>query len=311
MGNVVRIVRKKSLSWQEILVQFLTFKRADGRAPRTLKDYQVHIEHFYRTCPDAWENPRSSVLAYLSRYENPNTFNLRHKDLKIWFDWLMEEGLFPGEQHPLRGIKKRKYQNRVVDIPTDTLRALLDAPNTSTYVGLRDKALMLLQVDTGIRPGEALQLMETDFDMVSLVVHIPAHIAKTRERRSMPFSATTAESLQRLLRVRPKDWEVSPVFCSSSGDSLSVNSWGHIVREYSKKIGATVTPYHLRHCFALSFLRNGGNVFSLQKLLGHSTLAMTQKYLALSMEDLKKAHAAASPVNALLPKKKRLGKVQS
>lgn len=311
MGNVVRIVRKGGYSWQELLMQFLTFKRADGRAPRTLKDYQAHISHFYRTRPEAWENPRPAVMAYLSQYENNNTFNLRYKNLKLWFDWLMAEGLFPGDQHPLRGISKRKYQNRVVDIPATTLKALLDAPDTSTYAGLRDRALILLQMDTGVRPGEALNLMETDLDMASLLVHIPAHIAKTRERRSMPFSATTADALQRLLRARPEGWKNSPVFCSCSGDILNVNSWGHTLRGYSEKIGAKVTPYMLRHCFALSFLRNGGNVFSLQKLLGHSTLAMTQKYLALSMEDLQKAHAAASPVNSLVPKKKRAGKVQT
>lgn len=311
MGNVVRIVRKGSLSWQELLMQFLTFKRADGRAPRTLKDYQAHISHFYQTCPEAWENPRSSVLAYLSRYENPSTYNLRFAYFKVWFDWLMTEGLFPGDRHPLAGLKKRKPKGRVVNIPASTLKALLAAPDTATYVGLRDRTLILLQVDTGIRPGEALNLMETDLDMASLVVHIPAHIAKTRERRSMPFSATTAEALQKLLRVRPEEWEGAPVFCSSSGESMYPSSWNHRVRGYAEKIGADITPYHLRHYFALSFLRNGGNVFSLQKLLGHSTLTMTQKYLALSMEDLQKAHAVASPVNALLPKKKRLGKVQS
>jgi site-specific recombinase XerD len=249
-------------------------------------------------------------MAYLSRYENPSTYNLRLAYLKVWFDWLMAEGLFTGEHHPLRGISKRKYQNRVVDIPAATLKALLDAPDTSTYAGLRDRALMLLQIDTGVRPGEALSLMETDLDMASMVVHVPAHVSKTRERRSMPFSATTADALQRLLRVRPEEWKESPVFCSCSGEHMYPSSWNHRIKGYGEKIGAEITPYMLRHCFALSFLRNGGNVFSLQKLLGHSTLAMTQKYLALSMEDLQKAHAAASPVNALIPKKKKMGKVQ-
>jgi site-specific recombinase XerD len=291
-------------------MQFLTFKRADGRAPRTLKDYQEHISFFYRSYPDAWEQPRPAVMAYLSRYENPSTYNLRLAYLKVWFDWLMAEGLFPGDRHPLMGLKKRKPQGRVVDIPAATLKALLDAPDTSTYAGLRDRALMLLQIDTGVRPGEALSLMETDLDMASMVVHVPAHVSKTRERRSMPFSATTADALQRLLRVRPEEWKESPVFCSCSGEHMYPSSWNHRIKGYGEKIGAEITPYMLRHCFALSFLRNGGNVFSLQKLLGHSTLAMTQKYLALSMEDLQKAHAAASPVNALIPKKKKMGKVQ-
>jgi site-specific recombinase XerD len=80
---------------------------------------------------------------------------------------------------------------------------------------------------------------------------------------------------------------------------------------YSKRIGIKVRPYDLRHSFALNFLRNGGNVFALQKLMGHSTLDMTKRYLALTQGDLQEQHAKASPVNMLESgMSMRLGKIK-
>jgi site-specific recombinase XerD len=75
------------------------------------------------------------------------------------------------------------------------------------------------------------------------------------------------------------------------------SSWGHKLKKYSKKLGFNITPYSLRHCFALYYLRNGGNVFTLQRTMGHADLNMTRRYLALTLTDLKEQHRLASPVN--------------
>lgn len=70
-------------------------------------------------------------------------------------------------------------------------------------------------------------------------------------------------------------------------------------RGYSEKLGVNVTPYHLRHTFALWFLRNGGNLFALQKIMGHSKLDMTRHYVELVQADVKNSHEKASPINNL------------
>ena len=99
------------------------------------------------------------------------------------------------------------------------------------------------------------------------------------------------------------------MFCSQDGTPLRVNSWCHTLRNYGAKLGIKITPYHLRHAAALGMLRRGMNVFALRDILGHADLTTTQGYLALTFDDLRKAHGEASLINALAPKRHRVRKV--
>jgi len=78
------------------------------------------------------------------------------------------------------------------------------------------------------------------------------------------------------------------------------SSWSHQLKKYSKILDLSITPYSLRHCFALFYLRNGGNVFTLQRTMGHTDLNMTKRYLALTNQDLLREHQFASPINFLV-----------
>ena len=75
---------------------------------------------------------------------------------------------------------------------------------------------------------------------------------------------------------------------------------------YAKRLGVKFHPYALRHSFATCFLRRGGNALALQRILGHSTLEMTKRYVHLNDQDLREQHAAASPLLAMFPGKRRV-----
>ena len=195
----------------------------------------------------------------------------------------------------------RHAEPRIVQISPETLQKLLNLPDTSTYSGLRDKALLMIQLDTGIRPGEALQLYPCDFNPAGLEVRIRPEVSKTRKARTLILTRACALTISRLLSVRPEDWADSPIFCSDEGLMLGVNSWGYRLKKvYGKRLGVRISPYDLRHCHAIMFLRNNGNLFALQREMGHSNLDMTKRYLALSDDDLREAHSKASPLNSLL-----------
>lgn len=205
-------------------------------------------------------------------------------------------------------IKKRKEDEVPRAVNQEVISELFSLPDQSTFGGLRDYALLVLTMDEGIRPGEAAGLKLKDLNLPSLEVNIPAEIAKTRVSRTLPISTVTTEALRKLIRARHAEWgENVPLFCTENGTVLNRFAWR--MRRYSQKLGSSVQPYDLRHTFAVMYLRHGGNVFSLQRTLGHTTLAMTKRYVALSESDLYQQHAVASPINTLVPKKNRVRKV--
>ena len=307
-------VHTQKVSWQQILDRYLLVKQAQGLADRTIEDVRYHVTLFLdRTSIKSrdYELLRTAVLEYFASTASlsPVTFNIRRKVLKGFFSWMKSEKMIPGD--PLEGIKRLKEDELPRSVEEDTLRRLLTVPNKTTFAGLRDYALILLTMDTGIRPKEACGLQMEDFDLKTLDVMIPAHVAKTRLSRTLPLSSITGEAVSGLISARHPLWDKTvPVFCTEDGTTLTHNAWDRRMDIYSQKLGVKVQPYALRHTFALMYLRHGGNAFSLQKTLGHTTLTMTRRYVALTQQDLRSQHDLASPLKSLLPKRNRVHKIR-
>lgn len=303
MGRVVHLRHERSV--EALLELFLFEKRAEGRAPRTIRDYREHVTAFFKRFPHALSSEealRRSVLEHFAQDVKPATFNIRRAYLKAFFAFLVREGVIT--KNPI-DFPRRKDEGKARAVPEEVLRRLLEVPDRRTWAGLRDYVLILFILDTGIRPGEALKLKREDLDLQALEVTVPAEVAKTRKKRTLPLSPVVAREVRRLLSLRPLEWQNAPVFCGSEGRELSVEAFGRRLRKYGEKIGYPVTPYDLRHSFAILFLRNGGNVFALQRTLGHADLSMTKRYLALTKEDLKREHERATPISRLVAKRVR------
>ena len=311
MAQVVTIRQEKPLSWKEHLALFALTLKAQGRAPRTISDYAYKIGLFFARFPDALDSHEKGKLAALSFLAEdsigPVSFNHRLIYLRVFFRWLMSEGITA--RNPFDGIGKRKERSRIVDVDADTITALLDLPDRSTWTGKRDYALMLFSVDTATRPGESLQLQPADFDLARAEVTIPAHVSKTRTPRTLPMSAQTIKAIREFFDIRHPSWKASvPVFCSQDGLRMSENSWCHRMKAYAERLGKPITPYTLRHAAATLLLRSGANAFAVQALLGHTTPYMTQRYIHLVSSDLKDQHARFSPIGQIVGERQRVGK---
>lgn len=219
--------------------------------------------------------------------------------MRTFLNWCVEQGYLLN--NPIKDVKKRKEGSKVVAIDSEILRQLLQVPNRETFVGLRDYTLILLTLDTGIRPSEALSLQPNNLNLISGSVHITAAVAKTRVSRTLNLSPPTKEALKELLSVRPRSWANKvTVFCTESGNKLNRHVWGDRLERHSKVVGVHIRPYDLRHAFSLEFIRNGASAFSLQKTLGHVDISMTKRYVALVDDDVKADHEKASPAMKLL-----------
>jgi len=298
MGVVPIFKEFWNLRPEDILPSFILYKQAEGLADRTILDYRQRLGFFFLRFPDALDFPRERTLAFLSSYRNPSTYNIYFAYLKVFWDWVQAEGYFKGDRHPLDGLKKRKPGGRIVQLSENDIARLLAQPDKSRYTGLRDYCLICLQIDTGIRPGEALQLMPEDFSHEKKEIIVRAEIAKTRVSRVLPLSDPTVQNILKLLVVRP--WKIAPIFSTETGTPFNVQSWSRRLNAYGKKCGLNITAYHLRHASALLLLRRGADAFTVQALLGHSTLQMTKHYLALTSEDIRKGHHNAGVMLSVL-----------
>jgi site-specific recombinase XerD len=298
-------------SWEEVLEEFILVKQAEGRAWRTIDDYRSHIRRFFIQYPQAWENEngqRICLLQYLNRGVGATAYNLDLGYIKIFLDYCVQCGIF--QENIAAQFKKRRKTARIVNIPAEILKQLIEQPNRKSYAGYRDYCLILLTLDCGIRPNEALTLLPKDVNLKGKEINIRAENAKTRISRTLPISEHTEKALHKLIESRPDDWDsATPVFCSWTGKQMFASSWRWRLIHYGKNLDHKISPYDLRHSFALNFLRNGGNVFALQRIMGHSDLSMTRRYIALTEGDIQDQHEAASPVNNFMKKEKRATKM--
>jgi site-specific recombinase XerD len=296
--------------WQELAELFLLNQKAQGLASRTVNDSEYHIKQFFdRTSPGSVDDLKMAVLKYFANNEiSAYTHNTRRKKLRIFFQWMIEEGLIT--VNPMATIKKRKEDLQPRPATEDSIKRLFELPDRRTFIGVRDYALILLSLDCGIRPGEALQLFSENIDLRSMQVEIPAAIAKTRISRTLPIMPQTAEALRKLMMARHADWKNVPLFCNQDGGKFTGRGWAHRLEAYSRELGVKVTPYQLRHSFGTFYLRSGGTDQGLQRMMGHETGEMARRYVLLLRSDIKREHESASPVARLLPQRKRVRTVR-
>ena len=122
--------------------------------------------------------------------------------------------------------------------------------------------------------------------------------SKISRSRTIFLSGMTNTSLKKFLRVKPQQWQ-DWLFPTRDGLQLKANVLGRNFRKYSEHAGAKFTPYQLRHSFATFYLQNGGDLFTLQKQMGHADLTMTRRYTEVSDDQVYKSHSAYSPIGML------------
>ncbi len=162
----------------------------------------------------------------------------------------------------------------------------------------RDRSLILVLADTGLRRAEACALKWGRVDLKGGLINV--RNGKGGKDRSVMIGAKARRSLLRYSRTVPND-TIDPVFPSKrTGDHLTGQGMRNWVRRISNRSGIKVTPHALRRTFATLSLRAGMNPLHLQALMGHSTLEMTRRYIQLVEDDLKEAHKKHGPVDRWL-----------
>lgn len=280
---------------------------------RTLRDFATSLEK-----ESLNEIDPSDIRAWIKRLRerpgrskdsqglSPTSIKTYVAVIKSFFAWAIREGLIENQKNPMRAIRTPKVPRKVIpSLDRDTLNRLLKSWDSPRASSRRNQVMIVTLLDTGLRASELLGLQLDDFDPArgSLTVN-----GKGNRQRLVPISETVSKMLNAYIEnVRPhlaKDQANGYVFLSQKGRSLKAAELSRIVRRAKAEAGingATIcTPHTLRHTFALSWCRNGGNVLYLQKILGHSSLDMTRRYVDECFTDLSNEHRNRSPAEAML-----------
>lgn len=226
------------------------------------------------------------------------TLNNYIRNLKVYFNYMYDNRII--KKNPTQKIKlihvPRKAKGYMNDIEVNNLLKCFDLSRFHEY---RDCVITELLFDTGMRLGECLLIKEkTDINFAERTIFLPADNTKGKKDRYVFFSVQMATELKRWLQYKDRYKESEYVFCTIKGTVLQERSFESNFTNYGERIGKKeINPHLLRNNFAKRFLMNGGDIFTLSKILGHSSIKVTEQcYLDLQTEDLKKQYEKHSPL---------------
>lgn len=219
--------------------------------------------------------------------------------VRAYLKWFASE-LAPSDwDNPLKHVDAPKRSQEVQQpIALDDFKKLLDTckPGQPNYQ--RDRAMLMTLLDSGVRHEELWALTVGDVDLKSGAVLVRK--GKGRKSRTTYIGDKTRKALTAYLRSRPNAKPTDPLWLTPSKKPLSKNGVRQVVARRSKMAGISEPGMHeFRRAFAINYLRNGGDVITLQRLLGHSNLSIINRYLALVSEDLRVSHSKFGVVDNL------------
>jgi site-specific recombinase XerD len=255
--------------------------------PTLIKAYVLYVQSRTVKLPSGDERPFSAW-----------TVRGHAKIVKAFFAWCQREGLLGGHDSPAARVPRIRLPQYVIQTFTpEQLDAMLQVCDTSTPLGYRDYAMFLTLMDTGIRVGELLALTTDNvFDGYLKV------LGKGAKEREVGIGPTAGRALWKYIHVyrKPASSFERRVFLSVRGKPLDKGIvWDAIQRAGQEAgiEGVRLSPHTFRHTFAKSYLANGGDIFSLSRLLGHSDVKTTEIYLKdYRSSDARLHHNEFSPV---------------
>jgi len=269
---------------------FLEAKRAEGLLTSTIKWYKFHIQRFLKEL-----NGREPTLKLCRSYLagladaglSPSMQRGAAITIKAFSRWLSEEGVGVDFAAKLRLPKNRKHLPR--DVKLSDMAAAFEVAST------RDRALLMFLLDTGARRAETTSLHWIDVDLEERRIKLTG---KGDKQRMVAITDKTAELLK---SIRPaKVSSGDHVFVGQNGP-LTPNGLSMVLRRLKEKAGivGALNPHAFRHAFGSNFVRNGGDLESLRRILGHEDIATTQIYLQLGQQELEDKQRKLQPVNSL------------
>jgi integrase/recombinase XerD len=260
----------------------------------TIRDYVNYLSGKVAYSGDEFRKPTGRTLS-------PYTIENRVRPIRTLFNFLSTENMLT--TNPFDGIKAQRFDKEDdVTFSDDDVRKLLAAPDTDTFAGLRDRTLMLLLADSGLRINEALRLTAEHFDVKTRCLQLPGWMNKNRKPRVVPLSPECTREVLGLINENRRYFDTDHIFVANYGEPLKDDHFRKRLKEHATNAGvdlALAYPHQFRSYFITTFLLNGGDLFTLQRIVAHASIETTRRYARMNDEHTREQHTQFSPLAKL------------
>ncbi|MBF2350148.1 tyrosine-type recombinase/integrase [Listeria marthii] len=289
----------------EMLEEYLITLKAEGKVDITIKTRRKHIEPFfaylYATSGkdekiDLTDVTRRQIREYitymLDRDLSPVYLNSILKSIRSIFRYMVDEGYLKEEFNPAPKVKALREKRTLITTFTDEeIQALISVyKRSNAFLPTRNKLIIMLFADTGIRISELIKLKDRDFQGTSINI-----LGKGNKQRVVFLSPLVAKQLAKFQRIKRQYFKHTGavaddyLFVNFYGKRLTPEGVNMMLKRTAERTGRVftirVSCHTLRHYFSQKYIENG-DIYTLSRLLGHSNLETTRTYLR-SMSDVK------------------------
>ena len=307
----------------DLISRFELSNRAEGKSPKTTVWYTEMLMPFsnyartHLTSCDITgltvDNVREYILHLRSRHKfeghpytpeqdqplSPRTVQCHVRALKAFATWLYVEGYT--SENILKNLKLPKAPVTLIEpLTPDEIEIIINSINKNSATGTRNHAILVTLLDTGLRASEVASISLANLNLNDGYIKVMGKGAKERMVPIGKFVQMILLSYIDRVRSRVAAQDCDNLFLSSAGKPISVNTIKLVFSRLARKSGVERLHAHLcRHTFAINYLLNGGDIFSLREILGHSSLDMVNHYLHFTSSQITDQHRKYSPMDRL------------
>jgi site-specific recombinase XerD len=298
LSNTAEIKSPKTIVWYDSMLHAYSAyisQTLHGKSLATLNRDNVRGYIIYLKEKTRFQNhPRNHSD---NQHLSSKTIQGHVRTLKAFSTWLYVEGYTL--DNILKDLKLPKAAARIIEpLSKEEIARVLGSIDLKTPVGVRDRTILITFLDTGLRASELANIM---MDHASLETGLIKVMGKGSRERIVPIGKFVRLALLDYIeRIRPalERNESDYLFLTSNGKLLSVNAVKLLFQRLRRKTGVSRLHAHLcRHTFAINYLLNGGDIFSLKEILGHRSLDMVNHYLHFTSHQIAIQHHKYSPMD--------------
>lgn len=271
---------------QAAFSEFLIEQQIRGNSLKTIEYYNYCNNPFLASLPKDFpaasltlKNLQLYALQLHQRAIATNSVKSYIKGIKVFISWLFQEGYIA--ENLTDKFNLPRAQRKTIDVLTDSeIIRLFKVFDTKTILGLRDYCICALMLDSGLRKSEIVFLTIPDLHIAEGYIIVNG---KGNKQRFVPLGFRTQKHLLKYLSYRPAVLRQNSVFLTDRYTPITKAVLERLFKKLKKDLlTPRIRAHLLRHTFATRYLENGGNIYALQQILGHTSLDMVKKYVHLT-----------------------------